>query len=54
MDTLIDARAQPPPSVTRKNIQDVEASISKAYDEVPRIPLFQPFLNVATQKSISG
>ena len=29
-------------------------TISKAYAEVPRIPLFQPFLNVATQKNISG
>ena len=33
---------------------DVEGFISKAYNEVPRIPLFQPFLNVATQKNISG
>ena len=28
--------------------------ISKAYHEVPRIPMFQPYLNVATQKNISG
>ena len=34
--------------------KDVEGFISKAYDEVPRIPLFQPYLNVATQKNISG
>jgi peptide/nickel transport system substrate-binding protein len=34
--------------------KDVEGFISKAYNEVPRIPLFQPFLNVAMQKNISG
>ncbi len=28
--------------------------ISKAYHDVPRVPLFQPYLNVATQKNISG
>ncbi len=33
---------------------NVKGFISKAYDEVPRIPLFQPYLNVATQKNISG
>jgi len=33
---------------------DVKGFISKAYREVPRIPMFQPFLNVATQKNISG
>ncbi|PZA13681.1 ABC transporter substrate-binding protein [Rhodopseudomonas palustris] len=32
----------------------VEGFISKAYHDVPRIPLFQPLLNVATQKNISG
>jgi peptide/nickel transport system substrate-binding protein len=35
-----------------------EASVKKmieiAYDDVPRIPLFQPYLNVAMQKSIGG
>ena len=34
--------------------KDVKAFITKAYVEVPRIPLFQPYLNVAMQKNISG
>ena len=33
---------------------DVKGFISKAYEEVPRVPMFQPYLNVATQKNISG
>jgi peptide/nickel transport system substrate-binding protein len=32
----------------------VKAMIALAYDEAPRIPLFQPYLSVAMQKSISG
>ena len=55
MDTLIDgARAAAAIGDKEKYARDVEGFISKAYDEVPRIPLFQPFLNVATQKNISG
>jgi peptide/nickel transport system substrate-binding protein len=34
--------------------KDVKGFISKAYDEVPRIPLFQPYLSVAMQKNIAG
>ena len=33
---------------------DVKGFISKAYKDVPRVPMFQPYLNVATQKNISG
>jgi len=33
---------------------DVKGFISKAFNDVPRVPLFQPYLNVATQKNISG
>jgi len=55
MDALIDgARAAAAIGDKAKYAQDVEGFISKAYNEVPRIPLFQPFLNVATQKNISG
>jgi peptide/nickel transport system substrate-binding protein len=32
----------------------IKAMISLAYEEAPRIPLFQPFLEVAMQKSIAG
>ena len=37
-----------------KYATDVEGFISKAYHDVPRVPLFQPYLNVATQSNISG
>jgi peptide/nickel transport system substrate-binding protein len=55
MDALIDgARAAAAVGDKDKYAKDVEGFISKAYNEAPRIPLFQPFLNVATQKNISG
>jgi peptide/nickel transport system substrate-binding protein len=55
MDVLIDgARAAAAIGDKAKYAKDVEGFISKAYAEVPRIPLFQPFLNIATQKNISG
>ncbi len=55
MDVLIDgARAAAAIGDKEKYAKDVGGFISKAYTEVPRIPLFQPFLNVATQKNISG
>jgi peptide/nickel transport system substrate-binding protein len=34
--------------------KEVREMIALAYDEVPRIPMFQPFLNVAMQKPITG
>jgi peptide/nickel transport system substrate-binding protein len=34
--------------------REVKGFIDKAFVEVPRIPLFQPYLNVAMQKNISG
>src|SRR4051812_707553 len=55
MDVLIEgARAAAAAGDKAKYQADVTGFISKAYSEVPRIPLFQPFLNVATQKNISG
>jgi peptide/nickel transport system substrate-binding protein len=55
MDTLIDgARAAAAIGDKDKYAKDVEGFITKAYDDAPRIPMFQPFLNVATQKNISG
>ena len=55
MDALIDgARAAAAIGDKEKYARDVEGFISKAYNEVPRIPLIQPYLNVATQKNISG
>jgi len=55
MDALIDgARTAAAIGDKEKYAKDVEGFISKAYREVPRIPLFQPFLNLAMQKNISG
>ena len=55
MDVLIDgARLAAAIGDKEKYTKDVEGFISKAYNEVPRIPLFQPLLNVAMQKNISG
>ena len=52
---LIDARARPPPTATwRRTTKNVKGFVDKAFDEVPRVPLFQPYLNVAMQKNISG
>jgi peptide/nickel transport system substrate-binding protein len=55
MDALIDgAREAIAVGNEAKYAADVKGFISKAWKEVPRIPLFQPYLNVATQKNISG
>ncbi len=55
MDALIDgAREAAAIDDKSKYATDVEGFISKAWHEVPRIPLFQPQLKVATQPNISG
>jgi peptide/nickel transport system substrate-binding protein len=55
MDELIDgARMAAGTGNTATYDKDVKAFITKSYVEVPRIPLFQPYLNVALQKNISG
>jgi peptide/nickel transport system substrate-binding protein len=55
MDAFIDgAYAAAAVGDKAKYDTNVKGFISKAYNEVPRIPLFQPYLNVATQKNISG
>ena len=55
MDALIDgARAAAAVGDKTTYEKDVEGFISKAWNEVPRVPLFQPYLNVAMQKNISG
>jgi peptide/nickel transport system substrate-binding protein len=55
MDAFIDgARAAAAVKDNDKYATDVEGFISLAYHDVPRVPMFQPYLNVATQKNISG
>jgi peptide/nickel transport system substrate-binding protein len=52
MDKLIDtARFETDP---KKYNEEAERFITLAFDEVPRIPLFQPTLDVAMQKNITG
>ena len=52
MDKLIDAaRFETDP---QKYKDEVDGFISIAFAEVPRIPLFQPYLDVAMQKNIAG
>ena len=53
MDKLIDAARFETRS--RRSTQDVVKSFIKmAFADVPRIPLFQPYLDVAMQKNIVG
>ncbi len=55
MDVFIDgAREAAAVDDKGRYATDVEGFISKAWREVPRIPLFQPHLKVATQQNISG
>jgi peptide/nickel transport system substrate-binding protein len=52
MDKLIDtARFEPDPAKYR---EEVEGFIKIAFDEVPRIPVFQPSLDIAMQKNVGG
>jgi peptide/nickel transport system substrate-binding protein len=55
MDALIDgARKAAADGDTATYETDAKGFIDKAFAEVPRIPLFQPYLNVAMQKNITG
>ena len=55
MDAYIDAaRAAAANNDSAGYDKNVKGFVGKAFDEVPRIPLFQPYLNVAMQKNISG
>jgi peptide/nickel transport system substrate-binding protein len=55
MDALIDgARAAAAVGDTAAYDKDVKGFVDLAWADVPRIPLFQPYVNVALQKNISG
>lgn len=55
LDTLIDgAYAAATAGDKALYAKTVEAMITLAYEDAPRIPLFQPYLEVAMQKSVSG
>ena len=55
MDALIDA-ARAAAAINDKAAyeKNVKGFVEKSFAEVPRIPLFQPYLSVALQKNISG
>lgn len=55
MDKLIDgARVAAATGDMATYDTDVKGFVDLAYADVPRIPLYQPFVNVAMQKNISG
>ena len=55
MDTLIDAaRKAAAENDNAAYEKSVKGFVEMAFAEVPRIPLFQPYLDVAMQKNISG
>jgi peptide/nickel transport system substrate-binding protein len=55
LDKYIDTARAAAASGDRASYNDaVREMITLAYEEVPRIPLFQPFLNVAMQKPVTG
>jgi peptide/nickel transport system substrate-binding protein len=52
LDELVDkARFETDPAAYTKQVEDM---IALAYDEVPRVPLFQPLVSLALQPNISG
>ena len=55
MDALIDgARAAAAAGDTAGYDKDVKGFVEIAFRDVPRVPIYQPYLNVAMQKSLSG
>jgi peptide/nickel transport system substrate-binding protein len=55
MDKLIDAAgAAASTGDTPDYDKDVDGFIDLAFADIPRIPLYQPYVNVAMQKNISG
>jgi peptide/nickel transport system substrate-binding protein len=55
MDKLIDgARTAAAAGDMATYDADVKGFVDLAYTDIPRIPLYQPFVNVAMQKNISG
>ena len=55
MDKLIDgARSAAAIGDTTDYDRDVKGFVKLAFDDIPRLPLFQPYVNVAMQKNVSG
>jgi peptide/nickel transport system substrate-binding protein len=55
MDRLIDgARTAASSGNTSAYDTDVKSFVDLAFSDIPRIPLYQPYVNVAMQKNVSG
>jgi peptide/nickel transport system substrate-binding protein len=55
MDAMIDAAGAAATTNDKTGYQkDVEGFVDLAFADIPRIPLYQPYVNVAMQKNISG
>ena len=55
MDKLIDgARNAASAGDTSTYDNDVKGFVDLAFNDIPRIPLYQPYVNVAMQKNVSG
>jgi peptide/nickel transport system substrate-binding protein len=55
MDALIDgASAAAASGDTATYDKDVKGFVDLAYADMPRVPLYQPYVNVAMQKNVSG
>jgi peptide/nickel transport system substrate-binding protein len=55
MDALIDgARSAAATGDTNTYDKDVKGFVDLAFADMPRIPLYQPYVNVAMQKNVSG
>jgi peptide/nickel transport system substrate-binding protein len=55
MDAFIDgARDAAAVGNTKDYEKDVKGFVDLAYADIPRIPIFQPYVNVAMQKNVTG
>jgi peptide/nickel transport system substrate-binding protein len=55
MDKLIDAAGKAASTGDKADYdKDVDGFVDLAFADIPRIPLYQPYVNVAMQKNISG
>jgi peptide/nickel transport system substrate-binding protein len=51
IDAAVDAAAEGDKNSYDKN---VKGFVDLAFADIPRIPLYQPYVNVAMQKNVSG
>jgi peptide/nickel transport system substrate-binding protein len=55
LDTMIDAAVDAAAVGEKEKYEkNVKGFVDLAYADMPRIPLFQPYVNVAMQKNVGG